>query len=280
MIISVSRRCDIPRFQFSRFLEQLDAGFAETANPFNAAQVKRVSLQPADVDCFVFWTRDPRAILENAKRLNEFPFYVMTTLTGYPAIIEANMPSPQDIIQAMRDLSAQYGPQRVIWRYDPILLTSLTDAEFHRRNFADLAARLAGAVNRVIVSVYDAYAASERRLAAMAKNGLCRTFPHYTEGGHFTPELRELLTEMARIAAQAEMDIRSCAEGENLRELGIRPGACIDGELIREIAGGVLRRDIAGRDKNQRPHCRCVSSTDIGSYGPCPAGCVYCYARR
>jgi hypothetical protein len=81
---------------------------------------------------------------------------------------------------------------------------------------------------------------------------------------------------MAQIARAAGMDIHSCAEAENLEPLGIKPGACIDGALIKELWG----IETGGRDRNQRPHCGCAPSVDIGAYGACPAGCVYCYARR
>jgi len=136
-------------------------------------------------------------------------------------------------------------------------------------------------VERVIISIYDEYAGSKRRLLALEKDGLCKTLPHYDREGHFLPETKALLAELARIAKSVGMEMQSCAEKEELAALGIKAGACIDGELIREIAGEKKSLiDIKGRDKNQRPLCRCVPSVDIGSYGTCPAGCVYCYARR
>ena len=280
MVISISRRCDIPRFKFDWFLERLDEGFVDVANPFNAAQLKRVSLAPEDADFFVFWTRDPRSILSGMAKLESYPFYIMTTLTGYPKILEPNMPPPEEIIQAMKALAKKWGKKRIIWRYDPILLTSLTDAIFHRRNFAHLAASLCGTVERVIISMYDEYSGAKRRLLALEKDGLCETYPCCDHDGHFLPETKELLRELARIAADAGMEIQSCAE-EELSGLGIKPGACIDGELIWDILG--KEKSIPGmehRDKNQRLLCRCAPSVDIGSYGSCPAACVYCYARR
>ena len=281
MIISVSRRCDIPRFQFDWFMERLDAGFVDVANPFNAAQVRRVALLPAGAenvnaaktveaaDALVFWTRDPRAILVRAEELERrgFPFYVMVSLTGYPAALEPNAPPVEAVCAALGELSRKTGNRRVIWRYDPVFVSNLTDGDFHRRNFRALAQNLAGSVRRVIISLYDEYRGAKRRIAALETAGVLRPLPDVDTG--------RLLADLAEIAAAAGMEIQSCAEAENLAPLGIKPGACIDGELIRELWGIETGR----KDKNQRPHCRCAPSVDIGRYGDCAAGCVYCYAR-
>jgi hypothetical protein len=163
---------------------------------------------------------------------------------------------------------------RVFWRYDPVFLTEKTDFLFHRRNFADLASSLKGAVNRVIISVYDEYGGAKKRLAELEKSGACRMLPHYKGEGQLLPEVKELLGDLAGMAAGAGREMQSCAEAGDLSDLGIKQGACIDGGLIKELWG----IEAGGRDKNQRPHCLCASSVDIGTYGPCPAGCAYCYA--
>jgi len=278
MIISASRRCDIPRFHFDWFLRQLEAGYVDVTNPFNAAQVRRVSLKPEDTEFLVFWTRDPRSLL--AAQPDQYPFYTMITLTGYPKILEPNVPPASEIIQAMKAMSEKRGRKQVIWRYDPVFFSSLTDTAFHCRNFAELAARLIGVVERVIISVYDEYAGAKRRLSALEKDGV-EVFPHSAQDGSLLPELKDLVAELARIAEKAGMEMRSCAEAEDLSGLGVKPGACIDGDLISDLLGGGGRlSQIRSKDKNQRRNCRCVSSVDIGSYGSCRAGCVYCYAQR
>jgi hypothetical protein len=353
MIVSVSRRCDIPRFRFGWFLERLDAGFADVVNPFNARQVRRVYFSGEgsgkgsrdtpgsapylfrtpgpehDVSAppfFVFWTRDPRPILEHGPELvrRGCRFYTMVTLTGYPAILEPNPPPRTEVIAAVKALAkpgsltngACFSPETgsagfpraetaVIWRYDPVLLSTVTDPEYHRRNFAVLAAALEGAVNRVIISVYDAYAGSRRRLAALSRAGQggkkggaggpggrqnaagrFALLPH-DDNGRILPEPRQLLAELAATARRHGIVPQSCAEAEDLSELGIKPGACIDPGLVETCAGnysggpaGLSGKGLSGKDKNQRPHCLCAESVDIGSYGDCPAGCVYCYARR
>ena len=301
MIISASRRCDILRFQFDWFIKRIEAGFADVTNPYNAAQARRISLEPGEAEFFVFWTRDPRPLLNAPAVLAKYPFYVMITLTGYPQILEPDVPSTDEIIAAMKTLAGQWGNKRVIWRYDPVLLTSLTDTGFHAENFSRLAESIGTAVRRVIVSIYDDYAGAARRFAKLKKNGVCDLLPHYSDDGHLLPEVRDLLGKFALFAKKAGMEMQTCAEKDDLSDLGIVKGACIDGSLINEITcdpgdpaaankhapaaskSGPAAKKSAGaaaRDKNQRPFCHCAPSVDIGTYGSCPAGCVYCYARR
>ena len=290
MIISVSRRCDIPRFSFDWFLEKLDTGYVEITNPFNPRQKRSVSLlppvpgEPAEeyAEVFAFWTRDPASILEHTERLEGrgYSFFVMTTLTAYPPLLEPNVPPSQAVIRTMSLLAQKTQPERVIWRYDPIFLSDKTDFEFHRRNFSSLAALLAGAVKRVIVSVYDEYSRAERRLLALEQKGSLKRLALYGSGptGKKTllPAVRQLLAELARIAWTQGMEMQSCAE-EDLSDIGIRPGACIDGEYISNLFG----LKAPGKDRGQRRKaCLCVQSVDIGSYSSCPAGCIYCYGLR
>ena len=279
MVISVSRRCDIPRFAFGWFLEKLADGFVEVKNPFNSAQLRRVSLESPAL--FAFWTRDPAAILEHAADLENrgYGFFVMTSLTSYPAILEPNVPSAGAVIPIMRLLAEKIGPEKVIWRYDPLFLSNFTDFDFHRRNFASLAAALNGAVKRVIISIYDEYRSAERRLAALEAAGLQR-LPHYCEepGAKLLLQpVKELLADLAGTARKEGMEIQSCAE-EDLSGYGIKAGACIDGDYIARLFGE--KTDLRKDPGQKRSHCLCVQSVDIGSYGPCPAGCVYCYGAR
>ncbi|MDR2304062.1 MAG: DUF1848 domain-containing protein [Treponema sp.] len=280
MIISISRRCDIPRFRFDWFLERLKAGFADVPNPFNVKQIRRVSLLPEDAEALVFWTRDPRHLLSHARELEDagFFWYVMVTLNGYPECIEPNATPLREIVAAMAELASRIGERRVIWRYDPVFVSSLTDYSFHKRNFAALAAALKGALRRVIVSVYDEYPRTKRRIAALeARNGGFRLFSHYDGEGRLQSGIRDLLGSLGETAAGAGMEIQSCAEGENLEALGIRAGACIDGDLISGLRLGEAL--VPQKDRNQRPHCLCTAAIDIGTYTSCPAACVYCYAQ-
>jgi len=272
-------------------MDRVKAGFVIAVNPFNANQQKRIPLVPAvpgngvaesqdAVDAFIFWTRDPRNILANADELDKrgFHYYVMTTITGYPHELEPSMVSTAKSLTAMRELAQKIGPQRVIWRYDPVFLSNITDENFHRKNFSVLSQALSGSVKRVIISLYSDYQRSHERIKILEQAGVFRMLkPGEARTGQLQPsghQQSELLTDLAGSAAAAGMEIQSCASHDDFSSCGIKPGACIDSVLINTLWGIELK----GRDKNQRPHCLCSKSVDIGSYNSCTAHCVYCYA--
>ena len=260
-------------------MERLDEGFCEVANPYNPKQIKRVSMLPAaggddavdNVEAFVFWTREPENILANTDELEKrgFRFYVMVTVTGYPAELEPDVPDTSKVLVNMKKLSQKIGQDRVIWRYDPVILTSITDEDFHKRNFDLLARELAGFVRRVIISVYDEYPAAKKRLELKEKAGVLQML----EPNDILPRL---LCSFEKSAQAAGMEIQTCAEKEDFSSLGIKGGACIDAALINKLWG----IETINKDKNQRPYCLCCKSVDIGVYGTCDARCVYCYALR
>jgi len=294
MIVSVSRRCDIPRYQFDWFMERLNEGFVDTANPFNAAQIKRIPLVPAHeglkpedgVDAFVFWTRDPKNILANAEEIIKrgFPFYVMVTLTGYPDALEPNQVPVPEVIASMKDLAEIIGEDRVIWRYDPVILTNITNDEFHCRGFSAIAKNLSGYVKRVIISIFDEYPAAMKRLSNLEKDGKLIMRDNDVNNDSFYG----ILLDIWESALDAKMEIQSCAEKIDFQSIGIKikPGACIDAALVENIRRSSSRgasqaefsAEQALRDKNQRPDCLCCRSVDIGVYRTCGAGCAYCYA--
>jgi hypothetical protein len=301
------------------FMARLRAGACSVRNPFNAGLERRVSLAPEDLDCIVFWTRDPRPLLPCIAELEarRIPFYVQVTLTGYPASIEPGSPRPEDAIEAISALSGRIGPDRVLWRYDPIFLarssqggeggeggSSDLGADWHRANFRRLAARLEGKAERVIVSLLDEYAHTRARLEEAGLNNIAfgTTRPGKggaplnaarsagPDGGDFQleaessgagklppPPFPDLLAEIAACAVSRGFSPRACAEPWDLGPLGIAPSSCIDAGLASRVAG---RPIAAARDRGQRPGCGCAASVDIGSYGPCPSRCAYCYARR
>jgi len=243
----------------------------EAANPFNAKQIKHVSLVKEDVDVFVFWTRDPRHILANADELTQrgYPFYVMVTVTGYPEALEPNQAPVPEVLESMKKLSLKIGQDRVIWRYDPIILSDITNNEFHYNNFRKISQDLSGYVNRVIISIYDEYAKAGKRLNELEREGVLKLLDMNIGS------LTGVLPDIKECALSANMEIQSCAEKEELLSLGIKPGACIDSGLLQKICG----TEIKGKDKHQRPNCLCCKSIDIGVYKTCEANCVYCYAR-
>jgi hypothetical protein len=198
----------------------------------------------------------------------------MTTLTAYPGVLEENPPDKAGVIHTLHALADRFGPERVLWRYDPVLLSSLTTREFHLSNFKNLSQALKGAITKVIISGYDEYPRTRRRMERLESRGSFRLLPMRDAALHFLPETRKLLGELSALADEAGMSMRSCAEEEDLTPLGISGGACIDSALIKKLWG----IESAGKT-HQRGFCRCAPSIDIGSYGACPALCAYCYAR-
>ena len=263
MIVSATRRADIPAHYAPWLANRLRAGFCAVPNPFNPRQVARISLAPRDVDGIVLWTRDPRPLLPHlpdiARRGYALAFQV--TLVEYPPALHPNLPPLAERLDALRRLADLVGPERVSWRYDPVVLAAGTDPDFHRRSFTALARALAGSACRATVSLLEPYRKVRARLRRAGVDLLA------PDPG----ALASLFRDMAQAARDAGMRPVACADEAGLGDLGFAPAACVDPELLG-IAG------IFPRDTAQRPACRCAQSRDIGMYDACPAGCVYCYA--
>jgi hypothetical protein len=273
MIISASRRTDIPAFYAPWFMNRIRAGYCTVPNPFNRSQVSTISLRPEEVDVIVFWTRNPRPLLPALDELDArgYRYYFQYTLLDNPRALDPKSPPVDAAIATFRALAERIGPARVIWRYDPIALSSATGADFHLERYARIAAALRGSTLRSVVSVMDMYRKIEKRLAALAAQGIAFADQPANQRADFA----RLMTGLATIAAANEMEIQSCAEELDLASFGIRPGKCIDDDYIRRVFG--LQLDLK-KDPSQRAACGCVVSRDIGMYDSCLFGCAYCYA--
>jgi len=268
MIISASYKTDIPAFYGDWLMARLDAGYCHVVNPYGR-QVHRVDLRPAAVDGFVFWTRNLGPFMAHLAEIERrgLPFVVQFTVTGHPRALEAATVAADRAVGQIRAVAADYGPRAAVWRYDPILVSSLTPLDWHRGQFARLADALSGAVDEVVVSFAQIYRKTGRNLATAARH-------HGFEWRD--PELAEkraLLADLARIAAGRGMRLTLCTQPELVTE-EIGAARCIDAERLSAVAG----RKIAARQKGNRPGCLCAESRDIGDYDSCTHGCVYCYA--
>jgi hypothetical protein len=270
MIVSASRRTDIPAFYAEWMIRRLRAGFCTVPNPFHPRQVTRVSLLPSDVEAIIFWTRNPRPLMRHLPELDSFgiPYYFQFTALGLPRELDPKAPPLATALRTFRELSERLGPQRVIWRYDPIVFSEKTPAAYHREKFTVIARVLAGCTERVVVSIVDRYRKTERRMNALKEVGAGVT--------ECPPDVfADLMRQLAATAAEHQMEIVSCAEELDLAPYGIRPGRCIDHELIQRAFGV----EVSGaKDPSQRRACGCVLSRDIGMYNTCLFGCQYCYA--
>ncbi|MDH7602876.1 MAG: DUF1848 domain-containing protein [Armatimonadota bacterium] len=272
MIVSASRRTDIPAFYADWFMNRVQVGYCCVPNPFNPSQVMRVSLKPQDVDVIVFWTRNPLPLVNRLAELDAlgYRYYFLFTLTGYPRILEPRAPSPEEAIHAFHVLAQAVGAERVIWRYDPIIVSSLTPFEYHTTNFERLCAALEGSTRRVIISLMDDYKSVAVRLNRLRAQGFSYTAHPETERG-----FSEMIRSMVTSARNHGIEPVSCAEEVDLTALGVNLGKCIDDELIGRLFGIEVTHQ---KDPGQRDTCRCVISKDIGVYDTCQHGCVYCYA--
>lgn len=270
MIISASRRTDIPAFYSEWFMNRIRAGFCRVTNPFNPRQVGRISLEPGDVDAIVFWTRNPRPLLPHLQELEErgYRYVFQYTLLDYPRAIEGGTPPLDTSLTLFRELSCRIGPERITWRYDPILATNLTDGSFHRERYEQMAEALRGSTQRSVFSIMEGYRKVKRRLKALQSQGIRNLeWSDETWGA--------LLGDLARIARKNGMTLSACAQQGDLSSLGIERGRCIDAEVLSKIFD--LQLD-SRKDPSQRPFCGCSPSKDIGAYDTCVFGCVYCYA--
>ncbi|MGN0168670.1 MAG: DUF1848 domain-containing protein [Acetatifactor sp.] len=265
MILSVSRRTDIPNYYSEWFYNRIREGFAYVRNPMNFHQVSRVNLSPEVVDCIVFWTKNPEPMLERLEELAAYKYYFQFTLTGYGKDMEGNVPHKKEkMIPVFQRLSEKAGSRNVIWRYDPILFTGVYTPEYHLKAFEQIAAALSGYTNHCVISFADTYAKNRKQLEAVGAYELSE------------PELLEFAGEISRIADKNKITVGSCAEKIDLVGCGIKHNCCIDKALIEELIGCKIN---VGRDRNQRPECGCVESVDIGVYNTCKNDCKYCYAN-
>lgn len=264
MILSVSRRTDIPAFYSEWFLNRIREGYACVRNPMSYHQVSRIDIRPEVTDCIVFWTKNPAPIMSKLDELKDYHYYFQFTLNPYGKSIETAVAGKKGIIDVFKKLSDKIGPERVVWRYDPIFFTNEIDTDYHLLYFEKLSSMLKGYTQRCIISFLDLYKKTERNMSGI---------------GAYAPDeatIRRIATEFAAIGKGINLEIQSCAEAIDLDKQGVSHGHCVDRELIEQIVGYHLE---VKKDHNQRKECGCVESIDIGEYNTCMHHCLYCYAN-
>lgn len=270
MIISASYRTDIPAFYSDWFMRRRAAGGCRTVNPYNGKTVE-ISLAREAVDGFVFWTRNAGPFRDALERLADlgYPFVVQYTATAYPRALERSVVPAERTVALIRELARRYGRRAVVWRYDPVMLTSLTPPAWHRRTFARLAKRLAPACDEVVLSFAQIYAKTRSNSDRAAKRfGFTWRDPE-------PEEKSRILRDLGELAGDAGLKPSLCAQPDLLAE-PLEAARCIDAGRLSDVAG----HPIAAEIKGNRPGCLCARAQDIGAYDSCPHGCVYCYAVR
>ncbi len=244
-------------------MNRIRAGYALSRNPMNSAHLSRIPLTPDVIDCIVFWTKDAQNMLHYLPELDRpgYKYCFLFTLTPYGRDIEPGLRDKADIESTFIELSKLIGKERVVWRYDPVILNGTLDIAYHKAHFERLCDSLAGYTNSVIISFVDMY--------PKLKTSLVREVTD--------DEIAELSAFIGKTAKEHNLLISACCENADLTRFGIKRTGCINKAWIEAVCG--YRLDIP-QDKNQRKGCGCVQSIDIGTYNTCPAGCVYCYANN
>jgi hypothetical protein len=278
VVLSASRATDVPAFYAEWFMRRLRAGFFRWANPFNAAQVQTVSV--AKTRAIVFWTKDPAGIWKHLDELDRtgIHYYFQYTLNDYEAEgLEPGLPPRTARIASFRRLADRLGPDRVVWRLDPLLLTDRLGVPEWLDRAARLLAQLAEHTRKLVFSFADvaAYPAVRRNLA---RAGIAAR--------EFAPaEMEEFARGLAELNRAHGLALATCAEDIDLAAHGIAHNRCVDGELLARLWPDdaplleFLGARAARKDPGQRRACGCLVSKDVGRYGTCPHGCVYCYAN-
>lgn len=263
MIISASRRTDIPRFYSVDLLSDLKTNTLTSINPFNPNQITRIDLR--NVKQFVFWTRfcsDMNPVLDFLDS-RSIKYYFLFTLNNYPLWLERNSPPLKETIQNFQTMSDRVGKENICWRYDPIILTASLNPEYHLEKVEKLTMKLHSYTEKVIISMYDPYAHTERRLKEVEK-----------QLGKFLSiqEIKEssLFRKMHEMFIKYNIKSQCCADSRISTLSEINPGPC-----ILDLDSSQIKKDPSQRNK-----CLCLKSKDIGTYNSCSNGCLYCYAVK
>lgn len=265
MIISASRRTDIPSYYSEWLFNRLKEEYVLVRNPMNIHQISKINLSPEVVDGIVFWTKNPTPMLNRLEELEKYNFYFQFTLTAYGPEVETGLPSKNKvIIPSFQRLSKEIGRKKVIWRYDPIFLNENYTIDYHCRYFEVLASKLAQYTEKCTISFLDFYKNTERNIKPL------HIHPITVE------QQMEIVEKFVRIAQRYNLHLDTCAETCDFGKFGVSHACCIDKERFERIGKYKLNVE---KDKNQRRECGCVASIDIGAYNTCRNGCLYCYAN-
>jgi hypothetical protein len=280
IVLSASRRTDIPAFFMPWFMHGIKRREFEVINPYNRRKVQ-VPAAPSCVHTIVFWSKDFGPFLEGnyGIRLMELGYHLYFQFTINPPnrMLEPNVPRLSLRLEQLRRLCDRFGPGAVNWRLDPICFYRWTDDRI-RDNLQDVdriaEAVAASGIRRCTTSFMDPYAKISRRIAPI---------PDFAFADIAKGRKQQVLLALERQLEEKKLQLFTCCEGDLLAELpassSIRAGACIPSDLLIDLYGGGLSMK---RDRGQRVRagCGCRVSVDVGSYRDhaCRHECLYCYA--
>ena len=275
VIISASRSTDIPAFYADWFFHRLKVGYSAWTNPFNGVK-SFVSYEKCRF--IVFWSKNPKPLLEHLDELKESNIgcYIQYTLNDYEKEgLEKGVPSLEERIDTFKRLVDKLGEGRVIWRFDPLILTDQIRIDDLLRKVEYIGDQLQGYTEKLVFSYADI------ALYKKVKANLEKSHVNYQEWT--APQMEEFARKLSELNQKWHYQLATCSEKIALEPYGIQHNRCVDDDLMIRFA----HHDIAlmdflahhQRDKGQRQFCGCIVSKDIGEYNTCPHLCEYCYAN-
>jgi len=287
VIVSASRATDVPAFFAPWLMERIQDGYTLWRNPFNGT-LSQVSFSKTRL--FVFWSKHPAPLIRKLKQLDDlgYHYYFQYTLNDYVAEgWEPGLPSLEDRIDTFMQLSELIGKEKVIWRCDPLILSSTLGTERLIERIARLGERLHPYTERLVFSFVDidGYRRVRSRLARLDQAIRPLTID----------QMQSLASSLASLNNGWCLRLATCAESLDLSGSGIEANRCIDDRLLAKLfpedqrlmqflgrkADGTASDDQYQKlkDRGQRSACGCILSKDIGLYRSCRYGCIYCYAK-
>ena len=307
VIISASRSTDIPAFYAKWFINRLKAGYCVWYNPFNQ---KPMYISFVKTKAVVFWTKNPEPLIPYLPELDKrgIHYYFQVTLNDYVNEgFEPNVGPVEHRVAVFKRLSDQIGKEKVIWRFDPLIVTpNLTVRQLLTKVY-HVGNQLKGYTDKLVFSFIDV------RAYRKVQNNLIKETSFFTRDTVDSAEpsgnyLEKLVDGLAKLRDHWKSEgwnitLATCGESIDLEKYGIKHNRCIDGELMARLFpedkelvyylrtgklpqpnlfGGIPeippdRKDL--KDKGQRKVCGCMISKDIGMYNTCRHFCVYCYAN-
>ncbi len=264
MIVNVGGRTDIVNYYSQWLMNRIKEGFAYSRNRLFPKNVSKISLYPKDVDCLMFCSKNYKPILKYMKEINEkYRIICHYTITAYGKEVEPYVPVINESIKNLIELSKIVGKEKVLWRYDPILLTEKYTVEKHLETFEYMAKQIAPYVQRGIFSFVEMYKKLDYNMPEIIP---------FTEVDKI-----KILKGIGEISKKYNLYIQTCGTDENYEEYGIHVSGCTTSEIL-EQANSVKYKNV--KAKPMRKGCHCIPSRDIGAYDTCLNGCKYCYANK
>lgn len=264
MIINTGGRTDTVQYYTEWLLRRFSEGYVMTRNPLFPNKVSRYELTPDKVDCVVFCSKNYRPILSRIHEItNCFNTYFHYTITAYGKDIEPGVPSIEDSMATLIELSKLVGKNRIAWRYDPVLLTKEYTVERHLKTFEYMAKVLAPYIDRCIFSFVEMYKKLEYNMPELIP---------------LSEQNIEILAQgLGSISKKYGIYIQTCGTNGDFTRYGINKSGCMTLDILGD-ANGIVFKNL--KHKGTRQGCHCIESRDIGAYDTCMNGCKYCYANK